>query len=80
MSKLTPWFPPHIKPVRMGVYEVKEPVAAPWYRWWNGKRWLLGGSQIAAAGRNNKPTPWGATAWRGLAEAPDDASKLPKEG
>jgi len=43
MSKMTPWFPPHIKPVYEGVYEVKfTPKGSSesyLYAAWNGKRW-----------------------------------------
>ena len=43
MTKMTPWFPPHIKPVRKGVYEVKfTPKGlheSYMYAMWNGKRW-----------------------------------------
>ena len=43
MNKMTPWFPPHIKPVHKGVYEVKfTPKGlheSYWYAAWNGKRW-----------------------------------------
>lgn len=43
MSKMTKWFPPHIKPVREGVYEVKfarrKLTPAPMYATWNGSRW-----------------------------------------
>ena len=43
MSKMTKWFPPHIKPVREGVYEVKfsnVPLGKRlMYARWNGKEW-----------------------------------------
>ena len=43
MSKMTKWFPPHIKPVRKGVYEVKFTpkglYESYFYAMWNGKRW-----------------------------------------
>ena len=43
MSKeMTPWFPPHIKPVRAGVYEVKyvfAKITGKMYATWNGKKW-----------------------------------------
>jgi hypothetical protein len=43
MSKMTPWFPPHIKPVNIGVYEVKFTpkglYGSYFYAMWNGKRW-----------------------------------------
>ena len=43
MSKMTGWLPPHIKPVRVGVYEIKytSKVAhgSCMYATWNGFRW-----------------------------------------
>jgi len=43
MSKMTRWFPPHIKPARPGVYEVKFTpkglYESYFYAMWNGKRW-----------------------------------------
>ena len=43
MKQMTPWFPPHIKPCRTGVYEVKFTPkvlhASYMYAMWNGKRW-----------------------------------------
>jgi len=43
MKKMTKWFPPHIKPVRKGVYEVKftpKGVHESYmYAMWNGKKW-----------------------------------------
>jgi len=45
MSKMTRWFPPHIKPCRTGVYQIKfTPKGSsesydPFYATWNGKKW-----------------------------------------
>ena len=45
MNKMTPWFPPHIKPVHKGLYEIKftdmnlKGVDDPMYATWNGLRW-----------------------------------------
>ena len=39
---MTPWFPPHIKPVHKGVYEVKFTAVRsilPMYATWNGRKW-----------------------------------------
>ena len=41
--KRTKWFPSHIKPVHIGVYEVKD-AYPPWYRYWNGRNWFVGGN------------------------------------
>jgi|APGre2960657373_1045057.scaffolds.fasta_scaffold136004_1 hypothetical protein len=68
--KLTPWFPANVKPVRVGVYEVR--MKAPWYRYWDGVHWHAGHctSELACALphlpiENTPPEPW-----RGLAEEP----------
>lgn len=37
--KKTAWFPPHIKPVRTGLYEIKIGITTHAYAYWNGKRW-----------------------------------------
>ena len=43
MSKMTNWFPPYIKPVHIGVYEIKfsnVPLGKRlMYARWNGKEW-----------------------------------------
>jgi hypothetical protein len=43
MKKMTPWFPPHIKPVYEGVYEVDNgyrlPRTLPTYARWDGLEW-----------------------------------------
>ena len=43
MSKMTRWFPPHIKPCRTGVYETKGlhklPRTSSTYSRWNGLEW-----------------------------------------
>lgn len=64
MTKLTPWFPPHIKPVRVGVYPIK--CDAKMFAKWDGLRW-------SAAAFTTTPDQWyfGSFAaqgksWRGL--------------
>jgi hypothetical protein len=51
MNEMTPWFPPHIKPVHKGVYEVKytERGSHESYMWatWNGKKWSRGSHELA---------------------------------
>jgi hypothetical protein len=47
MSKMTPWFPPHIKPVRKGVYQItyakkQSPTYKVMYATWNGSEWSTG--------------------------------------
>ena len=43
MNKMTDWFPPHIKPARIGVYEVNDgyrlPRTLPKYARWDGIEW-----------------------------------------
>jgi hypothetical protein len=68
MSKyLTPWFPVHITPVHIGVYET-EMEGVKWskgFSFWNGKRWgdtqFLPGLALDTVGLQNKK-------WRGLKE------------
>ena len=46
MSEMTKWFPPHIKPVREGIYEIKYTPknlhVSDMYATWNGARWSVG--------------------------------------
>lgn len=47
MTEMTPWFPPHIKPVNVGVYEIKYTSKSTngdprVYATWNGLRWSSG--------------------------------------
>jgi hypothetical protein len=42
VSKYTPWFPGHIKPVRVGVYQQRlsnNPDACIGYQYWDGGLW-----------------------------------------
>ena len=42
-KKMTPWFPPRIKPVRVGVYQIKFSYSRPgdmeMYATWSGRKW-----------------------------------------
>lgn len=70
---LTDWFPPDVKPVRVGLYEVK-----PWpnkiekvYSYWNGRQWGFRCEQKFDANlyaQNKALGPIGK--WRGLAKKP----------
>lgn len=66
--KRTPWYPAHIKPVRVGMYEIKFGgfVFSGYY--WNGEKWMVGENSAFAL--------WNQTQlkWRGLT-APMEASK-----
>lgn len=62
-AKRTPWYPPHIKPVRKGLYQatvfIRSPNNTAPYMRWDGLRWTnpyLGGQPCQAQER----------AWRGL--------------
>lgn len=72
-TRKTPWFPPHVHPVRPGVYETKSPSLGNdpgWYSYWNGKQW---GSASPfpdyAYGLRKSRSPWQNRAWRGLKES-----------
>lgn len=66
VMKLTPWFPPEVKPVHVGPYES---IFGGWYRYWDGTRWHFGGDTPAKAVKNVSASPAPA-AWRGLARKP----------
>lgn len=68
---MTPWFHPHIKPVRIGEYEViNEGILA----WWNGTEWswwYFSDDTVASKEFHRKHI--GAIEkinWRGLAKEP----------
>ena len=68
--KLTPWFPPEVKPVHVGVYETGD---ADWYketglsflREWNGKAWI-----VPVSGKRGFECRQQKRVWRGLARKP----------
>ena len=79
MAKLTEWYPGHIKPVRVGVYERDygpTENGESIFCHWNGKRWSWGGNSVddvqramsvvkeISSGRQSLP-------WRGLASDPE---------
>lgn len=70
--KLTPWFPPDVVPVHVGVYEVRDNGITA-FACWNGVCFgyrSLSSAQLAHDSRD-KPTGLPAKAqWRGLAEPP----------
>jgi len=59
MGKLTGWFPPEIKPARIGLYECKWS-DLNWY--WNGSAWRNAGNSFDCTLQNRY--------WRGLASDP----------
>jgi hypothetical protein len=64
----TDWFPPKIKPVHIGVYEVSlGKLYSPTYAYWNGELW--GWTELSVASAVACRTPRGAIqhkTWRGL--------------
>jgi len=73
MSKMTPWFPPHIKPVHKGVYQVewhnKESDPWPTYAQWNGYQWSrLSCHKTDGFWHNCYEDAKQARAWRGFTE------------
>lgn len=65
--KLTPWYPPEIKPGRTGVY-----IREFWgFSYWDGTFWGFGHSEIDGAFRDRlfKSAVQNAK-WRGLASKP----------
>lgn len=65
MMKRTPWFPPEVKPVRVGWYEAilfpglhnDDTLPEPRF-WWDGKEWRLA--------RNGSALALQQRIWRGL--------------
>lgn len=50
---MTEWYPAHIKPVRVGMYEVKQKgivALVPTYAYWNGGHWGFYRSDFRFAG------------------------------
>lgn len=66
-EKVTPWYPPHIKPVRNGLYQAtmytNNPASDAPYMQWNGERWMN-------PYNGGKPCEEQSRAWRGLAKKP----------
>lgn len=70
MSRLTPWFPPEVKPVRFGIYE-RLWSDGPLYALWNGKHWKTSWGTPDVAARNSSiGSGVQNLPWRGLAEKP----------
>jgi hypothetical protein len=64
---LTGWFPPHIKPIHPGNYQVKsrfEECTVPWTAYWDGRLW--------ATSKNGQILHWQDRIWRGLKEPQRD--------
>ena len=74
--KLTPWFPGHIKPKRVGVYQQLSAIEKRLgYQRWDGKKWspwFSKAEDAACYGRECAPAAeeYQNDPWRGLAERP----------
>ena len=74
MSKqMTDWFPAHIKPVRVGVYEVKTKdwnSLTPTYALWDGYCWgyFIGSVKSAILSHPGKAEAVQNKQWRGFTE------------
>lgn len=74
-QKLTPWFPPEIKPVHIGVYQRKGLNGEVYFNRWNGRFWLQGwnvkcGNSFIEANKSQSQSFLPDRKWRGLAEQP----------
>lgn len=75
-QKLTPWFPPEVKPVRPGVYQTqdKDLPGDTYYNLWDGVSWFYGFGELAERDTwRDESWPDSADSlkhWRGLAEQP----------
>ncbi len=77
-DELTPWFPPHIKPVHVGVYETASATAegnpldgSEGFQRWDGRVW--GGFKASACEayvEDGYVSKFQNNCWRGLAEQP----------
>ena len=69
-TKLTPWYPPEIKPVRVGVYKIKISANNSFdlYSHWTGQRWLHTAWSPARASEAKGNSLYQNKTWRGLTE------------
>lgn len=72
--KLTEWFPPYIKPVHVGVYEVCS--LGVWRSHWDGSKWGPVYLEIGGGVRFHYHTIQNHT-WRGLAQPPKNNAAKP---
>lgn len=71
-SRVTPWYPPEIEPVRVGVYERdnSQHAMAGRFSYWNGQVWCGWGGTVSIAhwnGKRNHVSSAQHLPWRGLA-------------
>jgi hypothetical protein len=69
--KLTPWFPPDVKPAHVGVYQCRGLPTTQKFQHWNGYFWGGWAADKKAAERNGYvPSMREQPEWRGLAVKP----------
>ena len=74
-AKLTPWFPPETKPVRIGTYNASEGRNPGILRYWNGLHWSkwygpYDPEDTKNRARHQKENPLLRIYWRGLPAEP----------
>ena len=65
-KKMTRWFQPHEKPVRKGVYEIKDFNPNTVFAYWNGHKWMCSFDAIDIASHCRYETSWQDKSWRGF--------------
>lgn len=76
VTKLTEWFPAHVKPAHVGVYEVRflrcESVSVEGFSYWDGRKWseTQPSAERGAMYQANFITGVQNKEWRGLAKEP----------
>jgi hypothetical protein len=67
--QLTKWYPPHIKPVRVGVYQaIPKGIRSecPIYSYWNGLKWCWDSWKVDGARTHRNVSPRQNRRWRGM--------------
>lgn len=81
----TRWFPGHVQPVRIGVYQRSmEVIGRCWmYSRWDGVQWHIQAPDVEGAEEANERSVYQRLPWRGLAAQPvplrDDDPPHPQE-
>lgn len=74
----TNWYPPHIKPTRVGVYQIKDGMFDDddWYSFWDGLKWCYTTRSVDAAfnERMCKTELRQEQHWRGVTEQTSEAT------
>ena len=74
MSKLTAWYPPDVKPVRVGEYSASMSKDPPLKRWWDGRLWSKYYFNYESVEEiehcRSQFSPFQFYPWRGLASDP----------